>query len=220
MFFVLQLTCEVYIGFSFYAAMKMFDGLNKVRRLGKSKKTFKTYLFFQRCAHHLNLFLIDSFISAVLEAFVIAFLTCFYIGFHVNDVAEGLKSNLLTKEFAVIAIAVAIILFLLNCFSFTSVLKEKKQIRLAELCDSTFHHLTLMSQERPVNSVVVSFLETFTVIQKVGWIVMLVLFLFRNIDDSLYVVALKCIECYLLATFYFIGKLHQGVKKVIDDDFT
>lgn len=164
----------------------------------------------------MNLFLIDSFVSAVLEAFVIAFLTYLYIGFHVTD--EGLKSSLLTSDYVAIAIAIAIVLFLLNYFSFTSVLKEKKQIKLAELCDSTFHHLTLMSQERPVNSFVVSFLQTFTVIQKVGWIVMLVLFLFRNIDDSIYVVVLKCIECYLLATFYFIGKLHQGVKKVIDDD--
>lgn len=31
--FVIQLTCELYIGFSFYAAMKMYDGLYKVRRL-------------------------------------------------------------------------------------------------------------------------------------------------------------------------------------------
>lgn len=166
---------------------------------------------FQRNAHHLNLFLVDSLFSIIFEGFAIATLTFYFIAFHV---IESPKPDWHGVRHIVGAISVASVFFLTNYFSFTSVWNEKKRIRQAELCESTFNNLQITIHERPVNNCIVKLLETFSVIQKLTWILMIVYIVFRNINESAYVILLKVFECYFLATFYVVGKLHQGNKKV------
>lgn len=150
----------------------------------------------------------------MVEGFAIAFQTFFLIAFVISDKEK--QFTLTRRYYELIGIALTLLLFLINYWSFTSLWREKKKIERAELTESTFNRLTIMTsdQERPVNNCIVKFVETFAVIQKLAWILILASLIFQNMGDKTYVMALKACECYFLATFYVIGKLHQGNKKV------
>lgn len=164
---------------------------------------------------HLTLFLLDSLFSATVQAMIIV-ITITYVLTHKIGNIEQIQEIQWLDSFKTFlcCIFVTSILFLVNYWSFALVRSEQKVLQYEERNDSIFNETTSVTQNNPVSDCIVKFISVSTTLQKLCWVLLLNTIIIKCSITLTSVILLKLAECYFLFSFYIVGKLHQGNKKV------